>query len=350
MAADAVAALDRCAAGGGGAGGAALISNAASGVRRRVRIGDLRDAANSLRDRSSFGHRPMGYRRTAMKTIPFVALGTVMLLAGCESIMPAKRSAADRSISRPPRPADHCRTDRHWPRQFGPRQRSARACRGGGRRQRASRAGLYPGGRRRPGRAPGQRRFVHGDSFRACRQCTGGLARNHHLASRGAIDRTGCRDPPPFRWVAPLAGPGGHLPSSAQWRSGNIGRTTRPCPVFGVSGPVGAHYQGALIPPIQFESPMAIQISSAFDAGNIRVVKQDGDLIDLEIVKDHMSDFYQWFHFRLAGARRARSDACASPIAARRPTRTAGPTIAPACRSTARIGCGCPTPAMPTAC
>jgi murein tripeptide amidase MpaA len=46
---------------------------------------------------------------------------------------------------------------------------------------------------------------------------------------------------------------------------------------------------------------MAIQISSAFDAGNIRVVKQDGDLIDLEIVKDHMSDFYQWFHFRLAG-------------------------------------------------
>ena len=47
---------------------------------------------------------------------------------------------------------------------------------------------------------------------------------------------------------------------------------------------------------------MAITISSAFDAGNIRVVKQDGDLIDLEIVKDHMSDFYQWFYFRLAGA------------------------------------------------
>jgi murein tripeptide amidase MpaA len=47
---------------------------------------------------------------------------------------------------------------------------------------------------------------------------------------------------------------------------------------------------------------MAIIISSAFDAGNIRVVKQDGDAVDLEIVKDHMSDFYQWFHFRLAGA------------------------------------------------
>ncbi len=47
---------------------------------------------------------------------------------------------------------------------------------------------------------------------------------------------------------------------------------------------------------------MALTISSAFDAGNIRVVKQDGDLIDLEIVKDHMSDFYQWFYFRVAGA------------------------------------------------
>ncbi len=47
---------------------------------------------------------------------------------------------------------------------------------------------------------------------------------------------------------------------------------------------------------------MSVTISSAFDAGNIRLVRQDGDVIDLEIVKDHMSDFYQWFHFRLAGA------------------------------------------------
>ena len=47
---------------------------------------------------------------------------------------------------------------------------------------------------------------------------------------------------------------------------------------------------------------MALVISSAFDAGNIRVVKQDGDVVDLEIVKDHMSDFYQWFYFRLSGA------------------------------------------------
>jgi murein tripeptide amidase MpaA len=47
---------------------------------------------------------------------------------------------------------------------------------------------------------------------------------------------------------------------------------------------------------------MTITISSSFDAGNIRVVSQDGTKADLEIVKDHMSDFYQWFYFRLAGA------------------------------------------------
>src|SRR4051812_15276923 len=46
---------------------------------------------------------------------------------------------------------------------------------------------------------------------------------------------------------------------------------------------------------------MSITISSAFDAGNIRVVKQSGTTAELEIVNDHMSDFYQWFHFRLAG-------------------------------------------------
>ncbi|WP_347717890.1 M14-type cytosolic carboxypeptidase [Sphingomonas sp.] len=47
---------------------------------------------------------------------------------------------------------------------------------------------------------------------------------------------------------------------------------------------------------------MAISISSAFDAGNIRVSGIDGDTAMLEIVADHMSDFYQWFHFRVAGA------------------------------------------------
>ena len=47
---------------------------------------------------------------------------------------------------------------------------------------------------------------------------------------------------------------------------------------------------------------MTITISSAFDSGNIRVVSQDGGGAELEIVKDHLSDFYQWFHFRVAGA------------------------------------------------
>jgi murein tripeptide amidase MpaA len=47
---------------------------------------------------------------------------------------------------------------------------------------------------------------------------------------------------------------------------------------------------------------MTARISAAFDSGNIRVLAQDGDRFDLEIVKDHDSDFYQWFHFRLTGA------------------------------------------------
>jgi len=47
---------------------------------------------------------------------------------------------------------------------------------------------------------------------------------------------------------------------------------------------------------------MTLSISSAFDGGNIRLVAIDGDRIDLEIVKDNESDFYQWFYFRLSGA------------------------------------------------
>jgi murein tripeptide amidase MpaA len=47
---------------------------------------------------------------------------------------------------------------------------------------------------------------------------------------------------------------------------------------------------------------MTITISSSFDAGNIKLVSQEGDRVDLEIVKDHLSDFYQWFYFRVAGA------------------------------------------------
>lgn len=48
---------------------------------------------------------------------------------------------------------------------------------------------------------------------------------------------------------------------------------------------------------------MTLSITSAFDSGNIRLLAIEGDRIDLEIVADNQSDFYQWFHFRLAGAR-----------------------------------------------
>jgi murein tripeptide amidase MpaA len=48
---------------------------------------------------------------------------------------------------------------------------------------------------------------------------------------------------------------------------------------------------------------MSIQINAAFDSGNIYVVGIEGDRVDLEIVKDHLSDFYQWFHFRVSGAK-----------------------------------------------
>jgi murein tripeptide amidase MpaA len=44
-------------------------------------------------------------------------------------------------------------------------------------------------------------------------------------------------------------------------------------------------------------------ISADFDAGNIRVMARKGDCFELEIVKDHESDFFQWFHFRVTGAK-----------------------------------------------
>jgi murein tripeptide amidase MpaA len=47
---------------------------------------------------------------------------------------------------------------------------------------------------------------------------------------------------------------------------------------------------------------MTLSVSSAFDGGNIRLVAIEGNRIDLEIVKDHQSDFYQWFYFRVTGA------------------------------------------------
>jgi len=46
-----------------------------------------------------------------------------------------------------------------------------------------------------------------------------------------------------------------------------------------------------------------IKIDAGFDGGNIRLVRIEGDTIDLEIAKDHDSDFYQWFYFRVAGAK-----------------------------------------------
>jgi murein tripeptide amidase MpaA len=46
---------------------------------------------------------------------------------------------------------------------------------------------------------------------------------------------------------------------------------------------------------------MSLHINAAFDSGNIRLLAIHGDRIDLEIVKDHQSDFFQWFYFRVAG-------------------------------------------------
>ena len=48
---------------------------------------------------------------------------------------------------------------------------------------------------------------------------------------------------------------------------------------------------------------MTVHINAAFDSGNIRLVRIEGDRVDLEIAADHLSDFYQWFHFRVAGAK-----------------------------------------------
>jgi murein tripeptide amidase MpaA len=47
----------------------------------------------------------------------------------------------------------------------------------------------------------------------------------------------------------------------------------------------------------------SLSITSGFDSGNIIVTSIEGDTATLEIRKDAQSDFYQWFHFRLAGAK-----------------------------------------------
>ncbi|HAA93059.1 MAG: hypothetical protein CMM48_09245 [Rhodospirillaceae bacterium] len=47
-----------------------------------------------------------------------------------------------------------------------------------------------------------------------------------------------------------------------------------------------------------------MQISSAFDSGNIEVVSAErADDVQLRIRRDTASDFFQWFYFRLTGAR-----------------------------------------------
>jgi murein tripeptide amidase MpaA len=48
-----------------------------------------------------------------------------------------------------------------------------------------------------------------------------------------------------------------------------------------------------------------MKITSNFDSGNIRVIDaRQANNIQLEIVKDNQSDFYQWFHFKLNNTER----------------------------------------------
>ncbi len=45
-----------------------------------------------------------------------------------------------------------------------------------------------------------------------------------------------------------------------------------------------------------------IAIHAAFDSGNIEILSIDGIRASLAIRKDNLSDFFQWFHFRVSGA------------------------------------------------
>jgi murein tripeptide amidase MpaA len=45
-----------------------------------------------------------------------------------------------------------------------------------------------------------------------------------------------------------------------------------------------------------------ILVDAAFDSGNIEVLSTDGASARLRIPRDNQSEFYQWFHFRVAGA------------------------------------------------
>ncbi|WP_448659268.1 M14 family metallopeptidase [Sphingomonas sp. CJ99] len=48
---------------------------------------------------------------------------------------------------------------------------------------------------------------------------------------------------------------------------------------------------------------MSVIVNAAFDSGNIDLVGMEGDRVDLKIRPDRQSEFYQWFHFRVSGAR-----------------------------------------------
>ena len=47
---------------------------------------------------------------------------------------------------------------------------------------------------------------------------------------------------------------------------------------------------------------MTIRIDAAFDSGNIEVLAIEGRTARLRVMKDHNSEFAQWFHFRVTGA------------------------------------------------
>src|SRR4029077_19738094 len=60
-----------------------------------------------------------------------------------------------------------------------------------------------------------------------------------------------------------------------------------------VPWPVGRDYRSQM---------SDILVDAAFDSGNIEVISIDGASARLRIPKDNLSEFYQWFHFRVAGA------------------------------------------------
>lgn len=49
-------------------------------------------------------------------------------------------------------------------------------------------------------------------------------------------------------------------------------------------------------------TPAPIRIDAAFDSGNIEIVTIDGTTARLALRRDRMSEFAQWFHFRVGGA------------------------------------------------